>query len=122
MAGVPEIVCNNSGCGSAATIADHLNHVESQIMTQPSPPKTQMYSSSICPYCMMASRLLSSKGVDVEILDVDRSAALRAQMQARTGRTSVPQIFIGETHVGGCDDLHALDRAGKLDALLAGTA
>ena len=70
---------------------------------------------------MMASRLLSSKGVEVEILDVDRSAALRAQMQARTGRTSVPQIFIGETHVGGCDDLHALDRAGKLDALLAAT-
>ena len=90
-------------------------------MTQPSSPKTQMYSSSICPYCMMASRLLSSKGVEVEILDVDRSAALRAQMQARTGRTSVPQIFIGETHVGGCDDLHALDRAGKLDALLAAT-
>jgi glutaredoxin 3 len=89
-------------------------------MAQIDPPKIQMYSSSLCPYCMMAGRLLNSKGVDVEVLNVDGSAELRAQMQARSGRTSVPQIFIDELHVGGCDDLHALESRGKLDSLLAG--
>ena len=87
-------------------------------MAQAHSPRIQMYSSALCPYCTMANRLLSSKGVAVEILTVDGDAGLRAQMQTRSGRTSVPQIFIGETHVGGCDDLHALERAGKLDALL----
>ena len=89
-------------------------------MAQPSSPKIQMYSSSLCPYCMMANRLLNTKNVDVEVLNVDGNGELRAQMQARSGRTSVPQIFIGDTHVGGCDELHALDRAGKLDPLIAG--
>ena len=68
---------------------------------------------------MMASRLLSDKGVDVEIFNVDGNTELRGEMQARSGRTSVPQIFIGETHIGGCDDLHALDRSGELDSLLS---
>ena len=89
-------------------------------MEQSALPKIQMYSSSFCPYCMMADRLLSNKGACVEILNVDSDAQLRAQMRARSGRTSVPQIFIGDTHIGGCDDLHDLDRAGKLDLLLAG--
>ena len=89
-------------------------------MTQAIPPKVQMYSSSFCPFCMMASHLLRGKGVSVEMLMVDGDAGLRAQMRSRSGRTSVPQIFIGDTHVGGCDDLQALDRAGKLDSLLAG--
>ena len=88
-------------------------------MAQPSSPKIQMYSSSFCPYCMMASRLLSDKGVDVEIFNVDGNSELRGEMQLRSGRTSVPQIFIGETHIGGCDDLHALDRSGELDSLLS---
>lgn len=91
-------------------------------MAQTDPPKIQMYSSSLCPYCMMANRLLNSKGVAVEVLNVDGNAELRAQMQARSGRTSVPQIFIGELHVGGCDELHALENTGKLDSLLTGEA
>jgi len=91
-------------------------------MAQTAPPKIQMYSSSFCPYCMMAGRLLNSKGVAVEVLNVDGNAELRAQMQARSGRTSVPQIFIDELHVGGCDDLHALDGTGELDSLLTGEA
>lgn len=91
-------------------------------MAQTDPPKIQMYSSSLCPYCMMASRLLNSKGVAVEVLNVDGNAELRAQMQARSGRTSVPQIFIDELHVGGCDELHALENTGKLDSLLTGEA
>ncbi|MFT5446193.1 MAG: glutaredoxin 3 [Gammaproteobacteria bacterium] len=91
-------------------------------MAQPESPKIQMYSSSLCPYCMMAGRLLNSKGVAVELLNVDGNAELRAQMQARSGRTSVPQIFIDELHVGGCDELHALEQTGKLDSLLTGDA
>jgi glutaredoxin 3 len=71
---------------------------------------------------MMAGRLLSSKGADVEILDIDSDASLRSEMQTRSGRTSVPQIFIGNAHVGGCDELHALDRNGKLESLLSGEA
>lgn len=91
-------------------------------MAQTARPKIQMYSSSLCPYCMMAGRLLNSKGVDVQVLNVDGNAELRAQMQARSGRTSVPQIFIDELHVGGCDDLHALENSGELNSLLTGEA
>ena len=89
-------------------------------MSQANPPTVQMYSSAYCPYCMMAGRLLNSKGANVEVLSIDSDPQLHTQMQQRTGRTSVPQIFIGETHVGGCDDLHELEHGGKLDALLAG--
>ena len=78
-----------------------------------------MYSTKVCPYCMMAVRLLKSRGVsDIEKILVDGDDNLRAEMIEKTGRRTVPQIFIGETHVGGFDDLSALDKAGKLMPLL----
>ena len=80
--------------------------------------KVLMYSSRICPYCRMAERLLEQKGVRAEKVMVDEEPARREEMVRRAGRTSVPQIFIGETHVGGYTDLADLERAGRLDALL----
>lgn len=80
----------------------------------------RMYSSGYCPYCTMAKRLLAGKGVRFEELRVDENAGLREEMMRTSGRRTVPQIFVGETHVGGFDDLSALDRAGKLDPLLTG--
>jgi glutaredoxin 3 len=81
----------------------------------------RMYSTGMCPYCTMAERLLASKGVTaIEKLRVDLEPAKRVEMMERTGRRTVPQIYIGDTHVGGFDDLAALDHAGKLDALLRG--
>lgn len=77
-----------------------------------------MYTTQICPFCVMAKRLLSAKGVAVEEIRVDADRAQRDEMMRITGRRTVPQIFIGETHVGGCEDLQALERAGKLDPLL----
>lgn len=77
-----------------------------------------MYCTAVCPYCVMAERLLQGKGVAVEKIRVDTDPARRAEMMTRSGRRTVPQIFVGDTHVGGFDDLSALDRAGKLDALL----
>jgi glutaredoxin 3 len=77
-----------------------------------------IYSSAWCPYCIRAKHLLDSKGVEYEEISVDGNPAVRAEMTRKAGRTSVPQIWIGQTHVGGCDDLYALERAGKLDALL----
>ena len=77
-----------------------------------------IYSSAWCPYCIRAKHLLDSKGVRYEEISVDGNPAIRAEMTRKAGRTSVPQIWIGQTHVGGCDDLYALERAGKLDALL----
>jgi len=80
-----------------------------------------MYSTAVCPYCLQAERLLASKGVkDITKIRVDQDPARRDEMIARTGRRTVPQIFIGDTHVGGFDDLAALDHAGKLAPLLAG--
>ena len=81
--------------------------------------KALMYTTAVCPYCQMAERLLRSKGVEIEKVRVDLEPARRAEMMEKTGRRTVPQIYIGETHVGGYDDLAALDRAGKLDPLLA---
>lgn len=79
----------------------------------------KIYSSDFCPYCTRAKALLHERGVhDFEEIVVDGRPEVRAQMTQITGRTSVPQIFIGETHVGGCDDLHALDRRGGLLPLL----
>jgi len=78
----------------------------------------KMYTTGTCPYCQMAERLLVAKGVSVEKIRVDLEPATRLDMQERTGRRTVPQIYIGDTHVGGFDDLAALDRAGKLDELL----
>jgi len=77
-----------------------------------------VYSTRICPYCMLAKRLLGSKGVAYQEIMVDQDDALRAQMMQRSGRRTVPQIFVGDHHVGGFDDLSALDRAGQLDPLL----
>ena len=84
-----------------------------------SPPAVVMYTTGWCPYCARARKLLGAKGVAFEEFNVEDLPAKRAEMQARSGRTSVPQIFIGDRHVGGCDDLHALEEAGQLDALLA---
>ena len=77
-----------------------------------------VYSSDYCPYCSRAKHLLESKKVKFTEIKVDGKAELRREMAAKAGRTSVPQIWIGDLHVGGCDDLFALERAGKLDALL----
>ena len=79
-----------------------------------------MYSTAVCPYCIQAERLLTAKGVaDIEKIRIDLLPEQRAEMMAKTGRRTVPQIYIGDTHVGGFDDLAALDRAGGLDSLLA---
>jgi len=78
-----------------------------------------MYTTGSCPYCTMAERLLKSKGVEnIEKVRIDLEPELRMSMMQKTGRRTVPQIYIGDTHVGGFDDLTALDRGGKLDALL----
>jgi len=77
-----------------------------------------MYVSDWCPYCARARSLLADKGVAVEELDVEAVPGAREEMRARSGRDTVPQIFIGETHVGGSDDLQALDEDGRLDPLL----
>jgi glutaredoxin 3 len=80
-----------------------------------------MYSTGVCPYCTMAERLLKAKGIDeIEKIRIDLDPGQRAEMMEKTGRRTVPQIYIGETHVGGFDDLSALDREGKLDPLLQG--
>ena len=82
--------------------------------------KVLMYSTGVCPYCIQAERLLLSKGVaEIEKIRIDLLPEQRAEMMAKTGRRTVPQIYIGDTHVGGFDDLAALDRAGGLDSLLA---
>lgn len=83
-------------------------------------PSVEIYTTPWCGYCRAAKALLARKGVSYREIDVEGDPALRSEMVARAGgRYTVPQIFIGSTHVGGSDDLHALERAGKLDALLA---
>lgn len=82
--------------------------------------KVLMYSTGVCPYCVQAERLLTAKGVTaIDKIRVDLQPEQRAIMMEKTGRRTVPQIYIGDTHVGGFDDLSALDRAGGLDTLLA---
>jgi glutaredoxin 3 len=82
--------------------------------------KVMMYSTGVCPYCAMAEKLLRSKGVaEIEKVRVDLDPARREEMMQKTGRRTVPQIYIGETHIGGFDDLSALEKAGSLDAMLA---
>ncbi len=78
-----------------------------------------MYATGWCPYCTRARQLLAAKGVTVDEIDIEARPDQRAVMMERSGRRSVPQIFIGDRHIGGCDDLHALDAAGGLDPLLA---
>jgi len=79
-----------------------------------------IYTRDGCGYCVRAKALLSRKGVAFDEINAGYDAGLKAEMIARSGRATFPQIFIGETHVGGCDDLHELEAEGKLDALLAG--
>jgi glutaredoxin 3 len=84
-----------------------------------SPVKTvKIYTTPYCPYCVRAKRLLEGKGVPYEEVDVANDDQARIELAERTGRRTVPQIFIGEDHVGGSDDLHALEEQGKLDAML----
>ena len=79
-----------------------------------------IYTTAVCPYCQRAEQLLRSKGVsDINFIRVDLEPQLREEMMTRTGRRTVPQIYISEQHIGGFDDLAALDRAGGLDPLLA---
>ena len=83
----------------------------------------KMYSTAVCPYCVRAEGLLRRKGVtEIEKVRIDTDPARRDEMMERTGRRTVPQIYIGDYHVGGCDDLFALDHEGKLDPLLRGEA
>ena len=85
--------------------------------------KVVMYATAVCPYCVRAEALLRRKGVaEIEKIRIDLDATQRDHMMEITGRRTVPQIYIGDFHVGGCDDLFALDHAGKLDALLRGEA
>ena len=81
-----------------------------------------MYLTAACPFCQSAERLLAEKGVrEVEKIRVDLEPARRAEMREKSGRHTVPQIWIGARHIGGCDDLYALDRKGELDPLLKGS-
>lgn len=83
-------------------------------------PPITMYATGMCPYCVQAERLLASKGVrDITKIRVDLDPARRIEMMQRTGRRTVPQIYVGDHHVGGYDDLAALERSGKLAELLA---
>lgn len=82
-------------------------------------PKVVIYTKPFCPYCIRAEALLVRKGVDYEEIVASMDPEKREEMRRRSGRMTYPQIFIGDRHVGGCDDLHALEAAGKLDALLA---
>ena len=83
-------------------------------------PPITMYSTAVCPYCVRAERLLRAKGVtEIDKIRVDLDASRRVEMVQRTGRRTVPQIFIGETYVGGCDELYALEHEGRLAPLLA---
>ncbi|MGV7208201.1 glutaredoxin 3 [Oxalobacteraceae bacterium A2-2] len=77
-----------------------------------------MYTTAVCPYCVRAERLLTAKGVSIEKIRVDLDPEQRVLMMQKTGRRTVPQIYVGDTHVGGFDDLYALDQAGRLDPLL----
>jgi len=82
-------------------------------------PNIRIYTTPICPYCARAKALLTKKGAPFEEVDVYMDAAARKEMMTRSGRRTVPQIFFGERHIGGCDDLVALDEAGELAPLLA---
>ena len=83
-------------------------------------PKVLMYSTAVCPFCVRAEQLLKRKGVtEIEKVRVDLEPERREEMMQKTGRRTVPQVYIGATHVGGCDELYELERQGKLDSLLA---
>jgi glutaredoxin 3 len=84
--------------------------------------KVLMYATAACPFCQSAERLLLAKGAQIEKIRVDLEPARRAEMTKKSGRHTVPQIWIDGRHIGGCDDLYALDRAGGLDPLLKATS
>jgi glutaredoxin 3 len=84
-------------------------------------PKVLMYATAACPFCQSAERLLLAKGARIEKIRVDLEPERRAEMMKKSGRRTVPQIWIGGRHIGGCDDLYALEREGKLDPLLEAT-
>jgi glutaredoxin 3 len=84
-------------------------------------PKVEIYATGWCPYCSRARQLLVDKGVEIEEIDVEARPGAREEMVTRSGRRTVPQIFINQTHIGGCDDLVALDESGGLDPLLQET-
>jgi len=86
------------------------------------PVKVWMYSTGSCPYCIRVRSLLRGKGIDFQEVRVDLQPQRRAEMRARTGRDTVPQVFVDDLHLGDCDGLHALEAQGKLDALLSGPA
>jgi glutaredoxin 3 len=92
-------------------------HADHQVSTM---TDVTIYLTRWCPFCTRAVALLDSKNVEYTAIDVDADPALRQEMMQRSNRRTVPQIFIGQTHVGGCDDLLALERQGQLDKLLAG--
>jgi len=97
--------------------------IENRTASTRSAPRVTMYTTSYCGYCVRAERLLAARGVDEIVkVRVDENPAERIAMMRRTGRRTVPQIYIGEHHVGGYDDLAALDRAGRLSAMLEGNA
>ncbi len=77
-----------------------------------------LYTTRYCPYCIRAKQLLTSKGVEYQEIAVDNEPQLREEMMQKSGRYTVPQIWIGEEHVGGCDELYLLERQGRLDAML----
>jgi glutaredoxin 3 len=83
-------------------------------------PSITMYRTAWCPYCQRAQQLLKAKGLEVAEIDVEEDASKRAEMISRSGRRTVPQIFIGDRHVGGCDDLVALADSGELDRIIQG--
>ncbi|OUS28274.1 glutaredoxin 3 [Gammaproteobacteria bacterium 45_16_T64] len=81
-----------------------------------------LYTTPWCPYCVRAKHLLASKGVEFEDKDVSRAPALKKEMVKRSGRQTVPQIWIGTEHIGGCDELYALERSGRLEPMLTATS
>ena len=111
---------------AAGRIFDRLNPLKfpeivlSQPPSVPSPPAITLYTSATCGYCMAAKNFLKSKGLAWREVRIDLDPVERERMMTRARRTSVPQIFVGDTHVGGYDDMIALHRAGRFDALLVG--
>ena len=88
------------------------------MMSEHTQAKVVMYATGLCPYCMWARQLLEQKGIGWEEIRVDKEPERRDEMEDRSGQYTVPQIFIGDFHVGGYDDMAAMDRAGELDGLL----
>lgn len=100
-------------------LSDHAFDPHTSTVSESAVSRVLIYTKPFCPYCERALALLQRKGVEVEEVVASMDAEKRREMQERSGRMTYPQIFIGEKHVGGCDDLLALDRDGRLDPMLA---